>query len=319
MILIMSNKWDITCDFVVMELRRRGQSFVRINTEDLPAARATVTLPDFHIYLKRDGICRDLAAEVKVIWNRRPGKPFDDVRAADRPSAATQKFVSDQWYSWLESLQLLRDVTWINHPQANDAMESKVRQLFLARKVGFEIPETWISNDPDAVRRGIAQAPRGLVVKALYSPLIEEPAGDSFIFTTPLRGIRKEDDTSITICPSIFQQMLEPKVDFRVTVVGDRVFAVKIEILEGDPNEVDWRVRKNGLRFTRCEIPASIEDLCRVYVKEAGLLFGAVDFVEHEGKFIFLEINPNGEWGWLQKPHNVPIAETLCDLMISRD
>jgi len=54
-------------------------------------------------------------------------------------------------------------------------------------------------------------------------------------------------------------------------------------------------------------------------VKEAGLLFGAVDFVEHEGKFIFLEINPNGEWGWLQKPHNVPIAETLCDLMISRD
>jgi len=70
-------------------------------------------------------------------------------------------------------------------------MESKVRQLFLARKVGFEIPETWISNDPDAVRRGIAQAPRGLVVKALYSPLIEEPAGDSFIFTTPFEAFGK--------------------------------------------------------------------------------------------------------------------------------
>jgi len=53
-------------------------------------------------------------------------------------------------------------------------------------------------------------------------------------------------------------------------------------------------------------------------VLENDLYFGAIDIVEHEGRFWFLEVNPNGEWGWLQKPNGVPIAEALCDLMISK-
>lgn len=35
MILIFSNKWDITVDFVVRRLKARRAEFVRINTEDL--------------------------------------------------------------------------------------------------------------------------------------------------------------------------------------------------------------------------------------------------------------------------------------------
>lgn len=82
---------------------------------------------------------------------------------------------------------------------------------------------------------------------------------------------------------------------------------------------LDWRTQKDGLQFVPCCLPAHVENLCRVYVKQSGLIFGAIDLIESNDVFVFLEINPNGEWGWLQKPMGLPIAETLCDLMIMMD
>ncbi|MCR4320657.1 MAG: hypothetical protein NUV74_10030 [Candidatus Brocadiaceae bacterium] len=112
---------------------------------------------------------------------------------------------------------------------------------------------------------------------------------------------------------------MSPKVDYRVTVIGEAIFSVKIEYKAEREASIDWRVIKDDIDFTLVEIPSDVEEKCREYVRSAGLIFGAIDLIEHEGNFYFIEINPNGEWGWLQKPHNIPIAQTLCDLLISYD
>lgn len=319
MILILSNKWDLTVDFVVTELQRRGHSFFRLNTEDLPNSQATISLPELKILVSKQSKIYDLARDVHVIWNRRPGKPFDDIPGEERPSAAIQKFVSDQWYTWLESLQLIPAITWINHPQINDAMENKARQLLLASQVGFRIPETLISNDPDAIKSRLNRSGNRMVAKALYSPLIEEPEKDFFIFTNELQETHLTNVNAIKISPCIFQEALLPKVDYRVTVVGDTVMAARIESKDGSQVPLDWRTKKDGLNFAPSNLPTSVENLCRSYLKASDLLFGAIDLVEYQGEFVFLEINPNGEWGWLQKPTGLPIAEKLCDLMVRSD
>ena len=319
MILILSNKWDLTVDFVVTELKRRGHSFLRLNTEDFTRSQATISLPDLKIQISKQNKVYDLARDVHVIWNRRPGNPFDEVSSEHRPSTAIQKFVSDQWYTWLENLQLIPSVTWINNPQVNDAMENKGRQLLLASQVGFRIPATLISNDPDVVQSRLQESAGSIVVKALYAPLIQEPEQDFFIFTNELREIAEEDLDSIRISPCIFQEALVPKVDYRVTVVGETVMAARVESEDNSQVPLDWRTKKDGLRFVPCRLPMAIESLCRLYLKASGLLFGAIDLVEHQGNFVFLEINPNGEWGWLQKPTGLPIAEALCDLMVRND
>lgn len=156
-----------------------------------------------------------------MIWNRRPGKPYDDLPLEERPSPAVQRFVNDQWYSWLEGLQLIPGITWINHPQANDAMESKVRQLRLASRVGFHIPTTLVSNDPDQVRVYLGRFGGRIITKALYSPLIEEEKQDYFIFTNELRTINDDDGKRIRLSPAIFQEAIVPKTDYRVTVIGE--------------------------------------------------------------------------------------------------
>ncbi len=318
MILLLSNKWDLTVDFVVAELRRRSHPFLRMNSEDLVNERATVFLPDFRIEVSKCSVLHSLGGEIRAIWNRRPGKPFDETPFADRPSAAVQRFASDQWYSWLESLQLLPDVGWVNHPHANDAMESKIRQLHLAQSEGFVIPETVITNDPDEVRSLLERSSRRIVAKALYSPLIEEPDQDYFVFTQMLNDLPRQVE-EIRLAPLVVQRALSPKVDYRVTVVGDTAFPVRITLGSSAADQIDWRTVKEDIDFTSCELPRSLVDRCIAYVSKAGLAFGAIDLVEHSGEFYFLEINPNGEWGWLQKPHNIPIAETLCDLLVQLD
>lgn len=312
MILILANKWDLTVDLVVLELRRRNIQFVRLNTEDLPRWSATARFPKESIRLRSDEGKSFSISEVRAVWNRRPGHVFDDVAPEGRPSAATQKFVTDQWFAWLESLQLEGGIRWVNHPSANGLMENKIRQLNLAARLGFSIPDTLVTNDAMEVRSWLSQLGGQAICKALYSPLIEEPNEDRFIFTNLLGSLPDDFAESLCVAPVIFQRALLSKVDYRVTVVGSRVFAARVGVSNG---VLDWRTAKDEVSFTLCDLPVVIQDQCLQYVAEAGLSFGAIDLVELEGKFYFLEINPNGEWGWLERPHGIPISAALSDLL----
>ena len=319
MILILSNKWDVTIDFVVSELTKRKHPFIRLNTEDITSNRVSIHLPDFRILLSKNQQTYDLTRDINVIWYRRPGKPFDDVLENQRPSLATQKFVNDQWAILIEALQLIPDVIWINSPDKNDQMENKIRQLLLASKLGFQIPKTIVTNDSEQAKQLAEKHDGQLVAKALYTPLIEEPNQDFFVFTNQIDITALADDDEIRVCPIIFQKCLTPKIDYRVTVIGEKVFPVRIEYQPKQISHIDWRTVKEQIQFTLCKLPSDLEDLCRKYVIANGLIFGAIDLIKYEGEFFFVEINPNGEWGWLQRPHNVPIAATLCDVMIFYD
>ncbi len=256
----------------------------------------------------------ELFGSVSSIWNRRPGKPFDFVAQGQRPSMAVQQFASDQWFACLEAVELLPDALWVNHPVANARMESKVRQLHQAAEMGFSVPKTLITNRLEDVRAFCAAEGGRLVAKALYSPLIEESNQDYFVFSNIVTASDLRDEAGIEISPTIFQEVLAPKADYRVTVIGENVFPVRITS-DSPVQPLDWRTRGNDVNYARCELPPDVAELCRTFVKSSKLVFGAIDLVEHDGRFYFLEINPNGEWGWLEKTVGVPIASALCDLL----
>lgn len=316
MILILTNKLDVTADFVIRELRNRKAQYLRLNTEDLVSEQCNISYFPFSIKVTKNGREYNLAQEVRVVWNRRPGKPFDNLNPQIKPSRATIKFINDQWYSWLEALLLIQDVVWFNHPHSNDKMESKIRQLYRAQKIGFSIPDTLISNDFRQLEDFFQTHKKRIIAKALYSPLIEEESQDYFIFTNIIEELPGNHEEEFKVSPSIFQQALIPKVDYRVTVIQDKVLSVKITDKNHDGVPTDWRTIKDGISFQPVDIPSEIESLCKEFVSECGLMFGAIDLIEHEGKFYFIEINPNGEWGWLQKPNGLPVAETICDAML---
>jgi len=314
MLLILSNKWDVSVDFVVKECRRRKLPYLRLNTEDLLNEHASISVDEeLKVILTIKGCEYDLNSTITSIWCRRPGKVYEFSIDNEKPTEAVQKFVHEQWIIWLEALSLLNNVYWMNEPSASARMENKAIQLDHARKAGFSIPRTIITNSADKVREYFSGEQRKIVAKALYSPLIEEPDQDYFIFTT---SIELEDlvDSEVAVCPSIFQECLYPKRDFRVTVIENKVLAVEVKLDTPEASDVDWRKLESAVSYEKVALPSGMVDLCANYVKAAGLSFGAIDLVECKGTYYFLEINPSGEWGWLQKQIGLPVAESLCNV-----
>jgi D-alanine-D-alanine ligase-like ATP-grasp enzyme len=54
-------------------------------------------------------------------------------------------------------------------------------------------------------------------------------------------------------------------------------------------------------------------------VQALGLNFGCIDFiVRPDGRMVFLECNPNGQWLWIEMATKMPISESnACQLASS--
>ena len=319
MILILSNKYDISVDYVVRLLRENKKKFLRVNTEDLLDRSVSVAFPRFSYKIKKKDVDYDLVRELGSVWFRRPGRPFEFTSKESCPSDTVVSFVENQWHAFIESLKSIDNVFWINDPDKNHVAENKVFQLKLAQKIGLRVPRTCITNDKEKVKEFKERCGGKIVAKALYSPLIEEEEKDYFIFTNVIESLKNISGHEFGMAPTIFQELLTDKTDYRLTIIGDTCFSVKVirESNKGIRN--DWRIIREGLRFQPTELPSDVKDNCIEMVKELGLVFGAIDLVQTSNGFYFLEINPNGEWAWLQKESGFPIAETLADYLTKED
>lgn len=313
-ILLLSNKWDISIDYVVKILHERNQPFLRLNTEDLVERNCTVSLPNFSFIIENFEKKYNLTEDLSSVLLRRPGKPFEFHSENPKPSESTISFVTDQWHAFISGLQSIPNILWINEPMKNNFAEIKINQLTKAKKMNLKIPKTCITSSKNSVQEFWDNCNGKVIAKALYSPLIKEKSKEFFIFSNRITTIDEVSTSELSLAPTIFQEELVNKTDYRLTIIGDDYFCVKIN--SNSNNEVlDWRTIKDDITFEKTEIPHDVIEKCIKLVKELGLVFGAIDLAETNNEYYFLEINPNGEWGWLQKSANLPIAETLVDYL----
>lgn len=117
-------------------------------------------------------------------------------------------------------------------------------------------------------------------------------------------------DESVTGTAHLFQARVDKVGDVRVTVVGDRVFAVRI-----DGGQLDWRAHYPSLTYTLIPCPPDTRHAIGAYMTTYGLLFAAFDFaLTASGEWVFLESNPNGQWAWIAEQEDA-VAEALADLL----
>ncbi|MEV0970775.1 MvdC/MvdD family ATP grasp protein [Microtetraspora glauca] len=253
-----------------------------------------------------------------AVWWRRPRPPEAHPAITD-PSVAA--------YTAKESVDLLTDL-WEHLPcRMVPARESVYRraahkpsQLMLAAELGFEIPETLIATQADALWDFHNRHDGHIITKPMGMPWVENLAGGHTV-------IRKCEFVSardlayaeaLRFCPVIAQQYVPKRLELRVTVVGRRVFAAEIHSQESNRSRVDWR--RYNLEVTPYgvhRLPDEVADRCLAMTDRLGLVFGAFDLVlTPDGRYVFLEINPNGQWLWVEELTGLPISEALCDLLL---
>jgi glutathione synthase/RimK-type ligase-like ATP-grasp enzyme len=202
------------------------------------------------------------------------------------------------------------------------AAEHKPRQLELAFELGLDVPPTLTTNDPHAVRVFWNMCRGRVVVKALSSFAIYDEAGrEQVVFTSPLAREDLLHLDQLALAPMTFQGHLDKIVELRVTLIGGRVFAAAVDSQALERARVDWR--KEGNRLLRAwspySLPPDVAERLLQLAARLGLSYGAVDIVvAPNGRHVFLEINPAGEWFWLDdvfgpRALSTAIAETLLE------
>ncbi|WP_158918710.1 MvdC/MvdD family ATP grasp protein [Caulobacter sp. S45] len=314
MILLVTNERDLTTDYLVRELDRRGEPFVRLNTERLPQMTVRLGMEadsDWSLTRADETIHGN---EITAAYFRRPGGPELSNAISD---PAERAYCAAEWAAILKTLYGRIGHLWLNDPAAIALAEDKPRQLILARSLGFEVPETLVTNDPDELEAFIA-GPTS-VGKPLRHALLEG-SSDAVIFTSRVDRAIARDAAAVAAAPFILQREIVKKVDVRVTVIGDRVFTTAIHSQDRTESEVDWR-RGDGLELTHApmDLPPSLAEQCCALVASLGLTFGAIDLVQAlDGRFWFLEINPNGQWAWIENRTGQPITAALVDELLRK-
>lgn len=311
-VLILSNEHDVAVDWVVRELRARGIGYFRLNTERLAQYVVAIEPVEDHYRVAGEQGNYDLSS-VRGVWYRRPERPDGATLAGLTP--AQRELVAAQWQAVVLGLRAIPDASWINQPHLNSAAESKLLQLRLAREVGFSVPATLVTNSRSEALRFLASCQNRAVMKGLYAPLLEEPSGSAFVFTHRVNANLLRDIAEAEAAPFILQEEIRPKTDIRVTVVDEQVLAAAVAEPLAD---VDWRTALPDLRFECHHLPEALQQRCIGFLRRLGLRFGAFDFALHpNGDYVFLELNPNGEWGWLQKTVGLTIAEAIVEALIA--
>src|SRR6185295_16367444 len=117
--------------------------------------------------------------------------------------------------------------------------------------------------------------------------------------------------------PLILQEYVPKHVELRVTVVGGEIFPAEIESQGSARSRDDWR-RYDLARtpYRRHTLPADVAERLLGVVRAFGLCYGAIDLVlTPDGRYVFLELNGNGQWLWIEDLTQMPIADAITSVL----
>jgi glutathione synthase/RimK-type ligase-like ATP-grasp enzyme len=245
------------------------------------------------------------ASDVGAVWWRRP-QPFalhPEVRRGRRDFAYRE--CTEAFQGLWQSLAVL----WVNPPVSDEAASHKPFQLTMAQRMGLAVPRTLVTNDPARARDFVRSCRPGAAVFKALSATLED--------WRETRLVRQEELSKLHLvryAPIIFQEYVEG-ADLRVTAVGDRLFAAAIHAEETE-YPVDFRIDFDRARVEPVDLPETVARRLRRLVRALGLAYAAIDMRRgRDGRHLFLEANPSGQFLFVERRTGQPITAALADLL----
>jgi MvdD family ATP-grasp ribosomal peptide maturase len=321
-ILIVTHSDDNECVARVAEaIARAGGQAIRFDTDRYPTdVRLTAcygAAEDECLTLTNEAGEFDLR-EVTAIWHRRLSFGAQLPASLDRQLRhASLGEASAAAHGMLNSLKAFR----MDHLRHIRHAENKQLQLQAARELGLNTPRTLTTNDPAAVRAFAKSCEGGMVTKMLSSFAIYDEGKELVVFTNPVKPEDLEDLSGLSLCPATFQELLPKALEIRATVVGNHVMSAAVDSQVSARAAHDWR--RDGLRMLQdwrpYQLPHELEEKILRLMDYFCLNYGAIDVIlTPDGRHIFLELNPSGEFFWLERSPGLPISEAIAGVLLGQ-
>jgi len=327
-IVIVTQPSDPHADAVIRELHKRSFPVFRFHPEDFPNS-INISCQIRNGKLSGEILTKYHRLEIDQIhsiWYRRPQKP----KLSTNTIAGGLDYIQTQCNSLINALYFAVDTFWVSDPAKLKVAEVKALQLIRAAQVGFQTPDTLISNDIKHIQKfcEVISPHYQIAIKAINAIPTHTPDGMRLPFTTILPSDIDLSNRHISICPTVFQPYLEKGGEVRCIVIGNKLFPVKITPKLVTDDATDWRTRHvvdenlnliDNNRYELIELPKVIEKQIHQLMNGFGIVFAAIDMIiTPNGEYFFLELNPNGQWLWLEDELGIPLTKTMADLLIDR-
>ncbi len=317
-VLLLTHSEDFfTVDRVAEALLRRGARPFRLNTDLFPleiklSAKLT---PDGTEHLIQDGDSTLNARQVRAVWARKIWTPKMDEKLGSQFHEMCVRESFAAMYGFLDCFQSAR---WINDPQRSLEAENKLGQLRAAKEAGLIIPRTLVTNDQQQARAFFNELGGQMVAKLLRPLSVSMRQAPLFVYTSDVKEEDLLEADLLRHCPMVFQERIAKAIELRIAYVDGNCFVGAIDASRSLKGKTDWRLASPGdCSWSVAEIPEQLIVSLRALMRALGLAYGAIDIIKTlDGKYVFLEVNPGGEWGMLERDLNYPISEALAAALL---
>lgn len=313
-VVILSSPQDTHAHAMCEALERKGARARFVYTPDFPGRTSFTIKPDAKApALFADGPERmEFGGDCASVWLRRPfyANVPEDFDETDR------KMIDRECRHMRESFfdLLCPSALWVNPLGTYHLERCKPTQLVMAQRCGLRVPPTLISNDPREILAFFRAAGRNGVIYKTFS---------AFVPTSLLTEELLADPDVLRWTPGIYQHYVEKDHELRVTVIGSRIFAVRINSQQTVRGTVDWRqaqLKPRGeagdLTFAPSVLPRPVREACSRLMRALGLAYGAIDLiVTPDGEHVFLEVNPSGQFLWAEYEAGLPLLDAMSEML----
>mgnify|MGYP001571439320 CR=1 FL=1 len=319
-IIVFTSTQDRSVDDVIVNLEKRGEKIVRFDTDVFPEKNSVsvhLNVDKLECLLIDESGKTCKIEDIKSCWYRGVRSPlFSGINL----HPGHLRFIEEETRCALWGLYTSVEAFWMNPPILGSRLigNNKLYQMKIAHKLGFRIPDSMISNSPEELAE-FANSHGGVAAVKMMSGhvFVLENTKDMWGIYTQMVEAKSftTNAKNIKLSPILAQEYIAKKIELRVTIVGDSIFACAIHSQDSERTKHDWRRYDfSNVKHEVFNMPKEVESKLLTLMKEFGLSFGAVDMIlTPENDFVFLEVNPQGQWGWIEELTGMPISNAIAE------
>lgn len=195
---------------------------------------------------------------------------------------------------------------------------NRMYTLDMAKEIGLNVPEYAVITNYNQLDM-LDKITDKFVSKAISNGIYDIGGHDAFYTYTEARDKADFANKDIKLFPSLVMSLVEKSFEVRSFYLNGEFYSMAIFSQRNKQTSIDFRKYCSELpnKNEPFKLPIDVEEKLDKLYKKLDLNTGSADFiVDKDGKFIFLEINPVGQFQMTSLPCNYNLEQKIANYLV---
>lgn len=310
MILLVSSKHDITTHYVCRWLDKFEKEYHILSSEDYNKLNL-FSINDDTVQTKINGI--DFS-KINVVWHRRGRLRHLPKELNTIPNY--YKYLKKEEDALIKSIELyLKKASNYIGSYIKEVENYKLFNLIIAKNVGLNVPKTLVTTDKIELTKFLKK--NFSITKDIRYPVDIKSMNQTITSNGTIQAESIDLDLlDESFSPILVQEQIEKEFEVRVFFFDNNFYSMAIFSQSDEKTKLDYRNynKERQNRFIPFRLPNEILDKIIKFSKKIRIRTGSIDIIyDKKGRYVFLEINPMGQFDWVSKNCNYFIEKDIAN------